>query len=239
MVKYIDIADDIRHKIREEKYTYGQKLPYEYVLCVTYHCNKETMKKALDILVKEGLIVRRRGAGTFVKDYDAIHDNNPNSNTKFAQGLSKRFEGISKVTSEIIAFEVIPSDEDISNKLQIEEGSFVYHIIRKRNVDGKPYSIEIVYMPISIIPNLKLDHLYHSIYAYVEDELKLKIQSAHRTVRGHLSTQLEQDYLGLKATEPYFEIEQIAYLSSGIIFEYSLSRYHYNDFELQTVTVQN
>ena len=70
MVKYIDIADDIRQKIVEQKYTYGQKLPYEYVLCVAYHCNKETMKKALEILVKEGLIVRRRGAGTFVKDYD-------------------------------------------------------------------------------------------------------------------------------------------------------------------------
>ena len=67
MVKYIDIADDIRSKIFDKKYTYGQKLPYEYVLCVAYHCNKETMKKALDILVKEGLIVRRRGAGTFVR----------------------------------------------------------------------------------------------------------------------------------------------------------------------------
>ena len=48
------------HKIAlivdDKKYTYGQKLPYEYVLCVAYHCNKETMKKALDILVKEGLI---------------------------------------------------------------------------------------------------------------------------------------------------------------------------------------
>ena len=54
MVKYIDIADDIRSKIFDKKYTYGQKLPYEYVLCVAYHCNKETMKKALDILVKEG-----------------------------------------------------------------------------------------------------------------------------------------------------------------------------------------
>lgn len=65
MVKYIDIADDIRSKIFDKKYTYGQKLPYEYVLCVAYHCNKETMKKALDILVKEGLIVRRRGAGNY------------------------------------------------------------------------------------------------------------------------------------------------------------------------------
>lgn len=236
MVKYIDIADDIRSKIIDQKYTYGQKLPYEYVLCVTYHCNKETMKKALDILVKEGLIVRRRGAGTFVKDYNPSTDKS-NAVNNFKIGLTQRFKGIKEIESEIIVFEIIPSDEMICKKLQIEEGSFVYHIIRCRKLDKKPYSIEIIYMPISIIPNLKMEHLKGSIYQYIEENLKLKIQSAHKTVSGHLSSQLEQDFLGLKSTEPYFQIEQIAYLSSGVIFEYSFSRYHYKDFELKTVTV--
>ena len=149
MVKYIDIADDIRSKIFDKKYTYGQKLPYEYVLCVAYHCNKETMKKALDILVKEGLIVRRRGAGTFVKDYDASSEDA----TQLKQsglGLTRKLDGKVDLKSEIIEFSVIPSDEHISKKLQIEEGSFVYHIIRKRVVDDLPYCLEITYMPISI-----------------------------------------------------------------------------------------
>ena len=237
MVKYIDIADDLRIKIFEKKYTYGQKLPYEYVLCVAYHCNKETMKKALDILVKEGLIVRRRGAGTFVKDYDASADRVAKAKQS-GLGLTKQFEGKATVTSEVIEFEVVPSDEHISKKLQIEEGSFVYHIIRKRIVDGEPYCLEIQYMPISIIPHLKLEHVKGSIYSYIEKELKLKIQSTHKTIRGHLSTQLEQQYLGLKDYEPYFEVEEVAYLSSGVIFEYSFARFHYNKFELQTVTVQ-
>ena len=140
--------------------------------------------------------------------------------------------------SEIIEFSVIPSDEHISKKLQIEEGSFVYHIIRKRVFDDKPYCLEITYMPISIIPNLKLEHLKGSIYQYIEKELKLKIQSTHKTIRAHLSSPLEQENLGLKEYEPYIEVEQTAYLSSGIIFEYSFTRYHYNNFELQTVTVQ-
>lgn len=231
MVKYIDIADDIRDKIREQKYTYGQKLPYEYVLCVTYHCNKETMKKALDILVKEGLIVRRRGAGTFVKDYD------PSNERPSATDLSKHFRG-QKIKNNVITFEVVPSDEEISKKLQIEEGSFVYHIICYREINNKPYSLDIIYMPISIIPNLKLEHLENSIYEYIEKELNLKIQSSHKTVRGHLSSQLEQQYLGLTEKEPYFEVEQIGYLSSGVIFEYMFARFRYDDFELQTVILE-
>lgn len=183
------------------------------------------------------MIVRRRGAGTFVKDYDASTED-ANHLKQSGLGLTRKLEGKSNLKSEIIEFSVIPSDEHISKRLQIEEGSFVYHIIRKRIVDDKPYCLEITYMPISIIPNLKLEHLKGSIYQYIERELKLKIQSSHKTIRAHLSSPLEQEQLGLKEYEPYIEVEQTAYLSSGIIFEYSFTRYHYNKFELQTVTVQ-
>ena len=137
MAKYRDIADAIREKIKSGEYTSGQKLPYEYLLCVNYHCNKETMKKALEILVKEGLIIRRRGAGTF------------------------------DVTSDIKVFEVIPSDKKIAEKLQIDEGDFVYHIIRNRSVDGKPYCVEITYIPLYRLVNLKADVLKDSLYKYV------------------------------------------------------------------------
>ena len=193
MVKYIDIADDLRSKIFEKKYTYGQKLPYEYVLCVAYHCNKETMKKALDILVKEGLIVRRRGAGTFVKDYDASADRVAKAKQS-GLGLTKQFEGKATVTSEVIEFEVVPSDEHISKKLQIEEGSFVYHIIRKRIVDGEPYCLEIQYMPISIIPHLKLEHVKGSIYSYIEKELKF-LGNSQELVFKYLTHQLTKEEL--------------------------------------------
>lgn len=236
MAKYKDIAEDIRKKIKNQEYTFGQKLPYEYVLCMSYHCNKETMKKALDILVKEGLIIRRRGAGTFVKDFDPSMENE--TVNRFARGLSAKYEGIKEVTSEILEFEVIPADEFLSKKLQIELGDFVYHIIRLRFLDKKPHLIDISYMPIGVVPNLKLEHLKGSVYDYIENVLKLRIQSCHLTINAALSTPLEQQYLGLKETEPYIQEEQISYLSNGAIFEYTLARHHYADFEFQTIVVQ-
>ena len=235
MAKYKDIANDIRQKIVNQEYTFGQKLPYEYVLCMSYHCNKETMKKALDILVKEGLIIRRRGAGTFVKDYD------PSSEDKTyysGRGLTARYAGKKEVTSQVIEFEVIPADEHLSKKLQIDIGDFVYHIIRVRFLDKIPHLIDISYMPISIIPNLKLENLKGSIYEYIEKVLKLKIQSCHLTISAALSTPLEQEYLGLKECEPYIQEEQISYLINGAIFEYTLARHHYNNLELQTIVLK-
>ena len=235
MAKYKDIADDLRRRIVEQEYTYGQKLPYEYVLCMSYHCNKETMKKALDILVKEGLIIRRRGAGTFVKEY------NPESESfalRFSRGLTAKYGDTKKVTSDIIEFEVVPADEYLASKLQIDLGDFVYHIIRVRYLDGEQYKMEISYMPIGIIPNLKAHHLKGSLYEYIEGELKLKIQSCHLAITSNLSTSLEQQYLDLKEGEPYIQEEQTSFLNTGQIFNYTLARYHYKNYEFQTILVQ-
>ena len=234
MAKYKDIANDIRSKITDGEYTYGQKLPYEYVLCMRYNCNKETMKKALDILVKEGLIIRRRGAGTFVKDYDPSEK----KNLMFIRGLTARYKGIKKVTSQILEFEVVPADELLAKKLQIDVGDFVYHIIRLRFLDNVPHLIDISYFPLSIIPNLKLENLQGSIYEYIEKSLKLHIQSTHISITSALSTPLEQEFLGLKDTEPFIQEEQTSYLSNGQIFEYTLSRHHYASFDFQTIIVQ-
>ncbi|MEE0966078.1 MAG: GntR family transcriptional regulator [Bacilli bacterium] len=234
MAKYKDIANDIRSKITDGEYTYGQKLPYEYVLCMRYNCNKETMKKALDILVKEGLIIRRRGAGTFVKDYDP----SDLKVTKFTKGLTAQYKGVKKVTSQILEFEVIPADDILAKKLQIDEGDFVYHIIRLRFLDNNPHLIDISYFPLSIIPNLKLENLKGSIYEYIEKNLKLHIQSTHISITSLLSTPLEQEFLGLKENEPFIQEEQTSYLSNGQIFEYTFSRHHYAKYEFQTIIIQ-
>lgn len=234
MAKYKEIASDLREKIKKGEYTYGQQLPKEDILCMKYGCNKETMKKALALLVKEGLIIRRRGAGTFVKEFNPVQYN---MSTLFTRGLTARYKGIKKVTSKIIVFEVIPSTSFLANKLQIEEGTFVYHLIRLRYLDGIVHMIDEKYMPIEIIPQLRKEDVEGSLYHYIENELKYKIQSSHINITSKLSTIQEQDYLGLSEYEPYIQDEHISYLSTGQIFEYTIARYPYNQFEFNAIII--
>lgn len=235
MTKYRDIADQIRSKIINGEYTVGMKLPYEYILCVNYRCNKETMKKALDILVKEGLIIRRRGAGTFVKE-TTLQDG---INTQFECSLTKRFLGRKTVSSQVIVFEVVPADHFLAEKLQIEEGDFVYHIIRDRSLDGEPYVEEITYLPLNVVPHLKVNVLNHSLYDYITQDLHLRIQSCHLNITSSLSSSMERDFLGLSKGEPYIQEEQTTYLTTGAILEYCLSRYHYAQYEFSTILVNH
>lgn len=66
MTKYSQIANDIRRKIINGDYSSNQQLPVESEIGKVYDASKLTVK-SLDILVSEGLVIKRRGSGTFVK----------------------------------------------------------------------------------------------------------------------------------------------------------------------------
>lgn len=235
MNKYEIIAVDIREDILKGVYRPNERLPFEKIICEKYNVSKMTVKKALDLLVSEGLIVKRRGSGTFIKDITE----------KEIHGIidRKQFSGLTynsighKVTSKILKFTVINADDKIANMLKIEDDSFVYLINRVRYIDDEPIVIEETYMPINIIPGVKIDDVEGSIYEYIKDKLGLKIQSAHSTIRADKSSENDREYLNLKSDEPVIEVERVAYLENGKAFEYSFARHRYDKYEFKTISV--
>ena len=87
MLKYVEISNDIRKKIIDGNYLPNERLPFEKEICEKYNSSKMTVKKALDILVSEGLLVKRRGSGTFVKEINPKERDNLSASTQF-RGLS-------------------------------------------------------------------------------------------------------------------------------------------------------
>lgn len=229
MPKYKEIADEIRSKILNNEYERGQKLPYEYMLCVTYHCNKETMKKALEILVKEGYIIRRRGSGTFVKD------NNPAELDTIinSRSLTSRHRH-DHIDTKVVTFEVIPCNAFLAEKLHIDKGDFVYHVVRYRKINSQPYVVSVTYIPLSLIPNLKLETLKHSFYEFITNKMKMKIQSTQITITAHQPNEEERSFLELKENEPYIQEACVSYLTDGHVLEYSMDRINYRNYEFKT-----
>ena len=60
------LSEALRRDIQTGKYASGQKIPTEMELSQLYRVSRVTIRSALDSLVKEGLLVRKRGKGTFV-----------------------------------------------------------------------------------------------------------------------------------------------------------------------------
>lgn len=237
MKKYIMISNDIRNKILKGEYVANQRLPFEKDLCIDYDSSKMTIKKAVDILVTEGLIIKRRGSGTFVKDL------NPEEIERVI--MANQFRGTTalysdkKVTSKILNFSIVQVPEHAAKKLNIPSDNFVYDVRRIRYVNDKPIVIEEMYMPIDLIPGIKERNIKGSIYEYLENELHLKIQSAHRTVSVRKATAFEAENLGLESGDPVAVAEQLGYLDTGNTFEFSTSIHRYDEFSVEIVLTRD
>lgn len=235
MNKYETIASEIREYIFKGVYKPNEMLPFEKDICKKYEVSKMTVKKALDLLVAEGLIVKRRGSGTFVKDITDKEIHRIIDKNQFS-GLTSNSMG-HKVTSKVLEFRVINANSKVANMLKIDEDDFVYYIHRVRYVDSEPIVIETTYMPLNAIPGLKISDVEGSIYTYIKENLGLKIQSAHSTIRARKSDENDMKYLALKSDEPVTEVERVAYLENGKVFEYSFARHRYDKYEFKTITV--
>ena len=234
--KYQQVADIIRQAIRQGEYLPGSQLPLAKDLCVEFAVSRITIKRAVDELVRDGLVVKRRGAGTFVK----VMENSAVDNlSKFSQfsGFSEYYQG-HNVHTEVLHFAIIHPLVEVAEKLKISQDDFVYDIQRLRCADGEPVVIEYTQMPMELIAGLKEKHLKHSLYRYIEGILGMHIQSAHRTVRAVMPTEAEQKRLGITAEMPLLEVQQTAFLADGRPFEYSVSRHRGDKMNFKAVSVR-
>lgn len=236
MTKYEQIAEDLQGKIMSGSYKENEQLPLEKEMCESYHVSRITIKKAVDMLVMKGLVVKRRGAGTFVKSVDNNHMKD------FSYG--RQFEGFTKtafdkvVTSKVLEFKVLNPEEEVAKKLKISTEDFVYYVCRVRYADNEPHVIEYTYMPIDLIKGLKKEILEKSVYNYIENDLKMNINSSHRIIKAQMPTELEKEYLEIDNMTPILAIDQIGFLDNGQPFEYSVSHHRSDRHEYRSISVR-
>lgn len=233
-LKYMEIYNDIKQKIIHDEIMVNTFLPSGDELAAHYNCSKLTVKKGLDLLVKEGLLLRRRGAGTVVlrKPVNSSLSLGPTA------GLINT-AGMDHVTSKIHQFSIELPSQTVADYLQIPLNEYIYHIVRSRYLDDQPYSVEETYMPLSLIKGLEPQHLEKSVYQYIEETLGLPIHSSHVWIKGDLANEQDQKLLKVDKETFMMEVTKTAYLDNGIPFEYSITRHVYTSFIFEAVFVQN
>ncbi len=236
MLKYEAIAAKLRKDIMSGKYSAGQQLPLEKEMCAQYDVSRITIKRAMDQLVKQGLVVKRRGSGTFVKSLDDTDVKELGMANQF-NGFTATFKG-RKVNTKVLRFDIIHPTSEVANKLQMSTDDFIYYVVRVRSLEGEPIVIEYTQMPIQLIPGLKRQIIEKSIYSYIENDLKLKIQSAHRTVRAIMPTEEEKKELAIEGILPLLEVEQVAFLDDGRPFEYSVAHHRGDRNVFRSVSIR-
>ncbi|TKC20149.1 GntR family transcriptional regulator [Robertmurraya kyonggiensis] len=226
----------MRKRIREKAYSIEHPIPDEISLAKEFNCSRMTMKKALDILVLEGLLYRKRGHGTFIVQ-SAFNGGIVNVESNEMLGFSKLLEN-KNVKSKVISFQVQFPTEEVSIHLAIDKNTPVYAIARVRLVDNEPYVLERTYMPTTIIPGINDEVLNGSIYSYINDHLGLTIAGSHRKIRACKSNEFDREHLICESDDPILEVEHVGFLNNGLPFEYSFSRHRYDKFEITTINIR-
>lgn len=226
--KYMEIYKDLKSQIETGVLKPGEKIKSEVDLCKEYDCSRMTIRNALDILSEEGYVFRKKKVGTFVLNHVHSHNRTIISERELS-GLTRSAKN---VTSKVIKFEVNFVDQNVALHLNMKKSDPVLYIYRLRYVNGEPVILEHTYLNPRVIPGVTLDVAEHSVYRYIEETLGLRIASAKKVTTAQPSNEDDHKYLHLKDTEPVLMIEQVAYLDDGTPFEYSLSRHHYDKFEM-------
>lgn len=237
MYKYEIIANDIRSKIEQNDYATNEQLPDEKTLADKYDCSRMTIKRAMDILVSEGLIIKSRGLGTFVRPkYKANEGNKRYSTSPNTFGFTKNFETYENKKTEVKDFQVIEATDEVAARLHILPGDFVYSIIRVRYLDDISVILEELFMPIDTITGLNRTIVENSLYTYIEKELNIKIYNADKVIRATLATGMVKEYLNLKEGSPVIELEHVVYSQNNIPIEYAILHYRGDNYELHFVS---
>lgn len=239
MQKYQAIVMDIRQKITSGEYSQGDRLPTTSELCEEYGVSKITVKRAMDDLVTMGLVARRRGSGTYVKGIEGTNTLTGVGNRSHQmRGLVADGEIASlQVESDVHDFTVVKPPTDVARLLNMEPDEFAYFVCRTRYMGGEPYSVEHTYMPIKVIPDLREKHARGSIYRYIENDLGLKIASAHRVVCAvHPSADVAR-WLQVELQTPVISVRQVGYLDDGTPFEVSVAE-HAPGYEFFSVSTK-
>lgn len=136
---WYQLAVVLRSRILRGEYRNGETLPPETQLAREFGVSRATIRQALQVLVDQGLIARRRGAGTFVTGRGSLNDGMVF--TGYLEDLVAVF-AMTKVVS--ITVEEVTPPPACSQFLQVER---VVHLRRVREIDGKPFAVADTYLP--------------------------------------------------------------------------------------------
>ena len=219
--RYQQLRDDLAAQIAQQHWRPGDAIPTEAELAKMYNVAVGTVRKAVDVLVAEGLLERFQGRGTFVR------------RASFASSLFRFFRFQSESgerripESRILKRDVLDAPSAPAAGLQIETGSPVIRLTRLRLLDGAPMLAEEIWLPydrFAPLATLELDAFGDLLYPLYETHCGQIIASAEETLTAEAVNATYARLLRIKPGDPVMVIERIARGYDRVPLEWRRSR---------------
>jgi len=222
---------ETRERVLEliEPLNVGASIPPERQLSVELGVSRLTLRAALDELVREGYLVRRRGAGTFVAEPKVPKgmDIASFSDDMRARGLTPG--------SRTIDLREIPAGARLGRILHVSPAEPILSVKRLRLADGDPMAIELLHVRSSLVPGLSGPDLEeNSFYDLLSSRYGISIVGGTQTVEPTVTNDEESSALGVPLHSPALLFERVTRSSAGDTVEYTSSTYRGDRYRLVT-----
>jgi len=178
-----------------------------------------TARHALTVLEHEGVVERRRYAGTFVAQ-PRIHFNKL---TSYTEEMSSR--GLAP-HSRLITGKVIYNEDEIVAQLNLPPGSAMVKIERIRYASDEPFALETCYLPNAEFPGLLAKHLgTNSLFFVIENEFGITLSYADEEVDATAADERVAALLSLSCGSPILRICQVIRSSNNRPIMYVIGQY--------------
>lgn len=222
---YLQLAENLRAMINAGEVRVGEALPSERELSAMTRISRVTVRKAIDSLLREGMLSRRPGSGTFV----STRIEQPASILAgFSADMQTRGSRPGSIWIEKASG--LPTPEEAMT-LALAPDAAVVRITRVRTADDEPLAIERAVVPAALLP--PVPEIGESLY----DALT---RTGNRPVRGlqrlqsSLATPSEAQLLSVPIGAAILRIERRSFLASGAPVEFTRSAYRGDRYDFVT-----
>jgi DNA-binding GntR family transcriptional regulator len=210
---YFQIAQQLEQAIAAGALPAGSRLDNEIELSDQLAVSRPTMRKAIETLVRQGLLVRRRGLGTVVVTRPV----------RRPLALSSLFDDLASAgrrpSTQVLSVTRQPADAHVATVLGVPEGSEVIVVERLRSADDETLALMRNYLPPALVTIDAEALTEHGLYQLLRRQ-RITLQLANQQVSARPATAREARLLGVPRNTTLLTMQRATYDSAGRVVEY-------------------
>ena len=216
---YVQIKKRITDSLVGGLWHPGQSIPSEIELAQSYNVSQGTVRKAIDELAAEKILIRRQGKGTFVASHNEEHNQ-----LRFLR-LTSSLGDKEKLNNKLISFEKEKASNGLAKTLGINSASTVVSIKRVLTFNEKPLILDLIKVPAASFRGLtpgKIIEKKGSMYRMYEADFGIQMLHAKEKIRAVTASPEAAELLGVSIGSPILSVERTSFTYDNKAIEWRL-----------------
>ncbi len=205
---YMQVKKRITESLVSAEWSPGQSIPSEIELAKKYNVSQGTVRKAIDDLAADKILIRRQGKGTFVSTH-----NEENIQLRFLR-LTEMSGKKEKLENKLISFGKEKASNQIAKALGVSASSTLISIKRLLTFNGSPLILDLIKIPSSSFRALTAEKVIEkkgSMYRMYETDFGIQMLHADEKIKAVEASKESSTMLNIIEGSPLLSVERLSY----------------------------